>query len=128
MPDVTFPLNSYLVVRARGFRTMRALRLLVIVLGVLLVGGTLALVGAIIMRSQHGSESRGEPRAAASTAAPYDTVLDLPAGAVVKSLQPAGERLVVHIALPDGSQQIVILDLGSGARRGTIELRPNAAP
>lgn len=107
---------------------MRALRLLVIVLGVLLVGGTLALVGAIIVRSQHGSESRGEPRAATSKAAPYDTVLDLPAGAVVQSLQSAGERLIVHLALPDGRQEIVVLDLGSGARRGTIELRPKAAP
>jgi Flp pilus assembly protein CpaB len=103
---------------------MRALRLLVIVLGVLLVGGTLALVGAIIVRSQHGAESR----AAAPKGMPYDTVLDLPAGAVVQTLQTAGERLIVHIALPDGRGEIIVLDLDSGARRGTIELRRNAAP
>jgi len=103
---------------------MRALRLLVIVLGVLLVGGTLALVGAIIVRSQHGAESR----AIAPKGAPYDTVLDLPAGAVIESLQPAGERLVVRLGLPDGREEIIVLDLGSGARRGTMELRPNAPP
>jgi hypothetical protein len=113
---------------------MRALRLLVIVLGVLLVGGTLGLVVAIIVRAPHPSESRSaesrpaesrpEARAPAAAKAPFDTVLDLPAGAVVQSVQSAGARLAIHLALPEGGQQIVILDPGSGARIGTIELRP----
>jgi hypothetical protein len=109
---------------------MRALRLLVIVLGVLLVGGTLGLVVAIIVRAPHPSESRpaeSRPEARAPAAAavvPFDTVLDLPAGAVVQSVQSAGARLAIHLALPEGGQQIVILDPGSGARIGTIELRP----
>jgi hypothetical protein len=107
---------------------MRALRLLVIVLGVLLVGGTLALVGAIIVRSQHPSESRPnlqvEARGTVAKATPFESALDLPAGAVIQAVEPAGERLIVHLALPDGRQQIVVLDLGSGARSGTIELRP----
>ena len=105
---------------------MRALRLLVIVLGVLLVGGTLALVGAIIVRSSQPSQPRGAaPRVAPSSAAsPYDAVLDLPVGAVIQSLHPAGDRLVLRLVLPDGREQIVVFDLGSGARSGTIELRP----
>jgi hypothetical protein len=97
----------------------------VIVLGVLLVGGTLGLVVAIIVRAPHPSESRPEARAtAAAKGAPFDTVLDLPSGAVVQSVQSAGARLAIHLALPEGGQQIVILDPGSGARIGTIELRP----
>jgi uncharacterized iron-regulated membrane protein len=104
---------------------MRGLRLLVIVLGVLLLGGTLALVVAIIVRVPHPSESRAESRAAAPPrGAPFDAVLDLPAGAVVQSVGETGARLAVHLVLPDGSQQIVIVDPGSGARIGTIELRP----
>lgn len=104
---------------------MRALRLLVIVLGVLLVGGTLGLVVAIIVRVPHPSESRTEARAVApAKAAPFNAVLDLPTGAVVQAVQPAGAQLAVHLVLPDGAQQIVILDPGSGARIGTIELRP----
>jgi uncharacterized iron-regulated membrane protein len=104
---------------------MRGLRLLVIVLGVLLLGGTLALVVAIIVRVPHPSESRAESRAAAAPrTAPFDAVLDLPAGAVVQSVAETGARLAVHLVLPDGSQQIVIVDPGSGARIGTIELRP----
>ena len=100
---------------------MRALRLLVIVLGVLLVGGTLALVVAIIVRSPHPSESRVPD---AVRLAPYDTVVDLPAGAVIQSIQPAGDRVLVHLVLPSGRQLLVVLDAGSGQRRGTIELRP----
>jgi hypothetical protein len=106
---------------------MRALRLLVIVLGVLLVGGTLALVVAIIMRSPHRSESppADSQRAdSAKLAAPYDTVVDLPAAAAVQSIQPAGDRLFLHLVLPSGRQQIIVLDASSGVRRGTIELRP----
>jgi hypothetical protein len=100
---------------------MRALRLLVIVLGELLVGGTLALVVAIIVRSPRPSESRPS----ASAKLPYDAMVDLPAGAVVQSIQPAGDRVLLHLVLPSGRQQIVVLDAGSGARRGTIELRPS---
>src|SRR5437868_8628459 len=100
---------------------MRGLRLLVIVLGVLLVGGTLALVVAIIVRAPHPSESRPDWRLAATKAAPFETVLDLPAGAVIQSVQSAGARVAVHLVLADGAQQILILDPGSGARIGTIE-------
>ncbi len=103
---------------------MRALRLLVIVLGVLLVGGTLALVGAIIVRSSQPSQPRGVARIPPSAAPPYDTALDLPLGAVVRSIQPVGDRLVVHLVLPEGREKIVVFDLGSGSRTGTIELRP----
>jgi hypothetical protein len=103
---------------------MRGLRLLVIVLGVLLIGGTLALVVAIIVRAPRPSESRPESRLAVPKAAPFDAVLDLPPGAVVQSVQSTGARLALHLVLPDGGQQIVILDPGSGARIGTIELRP----
>jgi hypothetical protein len=105
---------------------MRALRLLVIVLGVLLLGGTLALVVAIIMRSPRPAESRRpDPQPADSAKqAPYDTVVDLPAGAVIQSIQPAGDRVLLHLVLPSGRQQLVVLDPGSGLRRGTIELRP----
>jgi hypothetical protein len=104
---------------------MRALRLLVIVLGVLLVGGTLALVVAIIMRSPRPTESRSSnPQPGAASLTPYDTAVDLPAGSVVQSIQPAGDRVLLHLVLPSGRQQIIVLDQGSGLRRGTIELRP----
>ena len=37
---------------------------------------------------------------------------------------PAGaDRLVLHIMLPDGDRQLLVLDLASGRRLGTIPLR-----
>jgi hypothetical protein len=97
----------------------------VIVLGVLLVGGTLSLIVAIIVRAPHPSQSPAAARAIGqSGAAPFDTAVDLPAGAVIQSIQSAGERLAVHLVLADGGQQIIVFDLGSGARIGTIALRP----
>jgi len=125
MERVAFPSASSVVVSARRPPAMRALRLLVIVLGVLLVGGTLGLVVAIIVRAPHPSESRPESRSpGAPRTAPFDAVLDLPAGAVVHSVQEAGARLAIRLVLPDGGQEIIILDPVSGARLGTIALRP----
>src|SRR5260221_3896922 len=101
---------------------MRALRLLVIVLGVLLVGGTLALVVAIIVRSPRPSESRPPD----SAKLPYDTVLDLPAGDVIESVQPAGVRDLLHLGPPGGKTQNDVLAALNGGRRRTVE--PRASP
>ena len=101
----------------------RALKVLVIVLGILLVGGVVALIAMIVSRGGTATPPRPAvpPRGTA-----YDAVLDLPAGARIVSTQPDGARLVVVLALADGRQQILLLDLASGARLGTIELRGGA--
>jgi hypothetical protein len=99
----------------------RALKILVIVLGVLLVGGVVALIAMIVSRG-----GAGTPRPAAARGAAYDAAIDLPSGARIISTQPDGARLVVMLALADGRRQILLLDLASGARLGTIELRAGA--
>jgi hypothetical protein len=101
----------------------RALKVLVIVLGILLVGGVVALIAMIVAR---GGVATSQPAAALPRGAAYDTVIDLPSGARIVSAQPDGARLVVFLALADGRQQILLLDLASGARLGTIELRGGA--
>jgi hypothetical protein len=99
---------------------MRALKLLVVVMGVLLVAGTAALIAAIIDRASHRaaapplSAARGFERA----------VIDLPAGARVLDSAAADGRLVVRIGLAEGGEQLILIDPASGARLGTIELRP----
>ena len=98
---------------------MRALKALVIVMGVLLVGGTAVLVTELISRASH----RGPVGGSAGPARPFDTVLDLPAGASIREMRPVGERLVLRVGLAGGGEQILLLDIGSGARLGTIELR-----
>lgn len=104
---------------------MRGLKSLVIVLGVLLVGGTLALGGAIIWRVTHPKPSVTSPSgpAAVTLHQPFDRTIDLPSGAEIVSATATGERLILLIGLPGGRRQLVIVDMGSGARLGTIELR-----
>ena len=99
---------------------MRSLKIIVVVLGVALVGGTLTLIGALVWRGSHrapGADPAGTP---------YSAILALPAGAEVESIQTAGDRLVLLIRSPAG-RQMVVLDPRSGRTIGTIALRP-AAP
>jgi hypothetical protein len=104
---------------------VRGLKSLVIVLGVLLVGGMAALVAAIAWRGTHRPpDAVGSDRAAATGRVPFDSVADLPPGADVIAVEAAGERLVVQLRLGSGARQLVIFDLRSGTRLGTIELRP----
>jgi hypothetical protein len=101
---------------------MRALKVLVVVMGVLLVGGTAALIIAIIDRASH---RRAEP--AASPARGFDrTVIDLPEGARVLGTEVVADRLMVRVALAEGAEALILIDPRSGARLGTIELRPAA--
>jgi hypothetical protein len=103
---------------------MRALKLLVVVMGVLLVGGTAALIIAIIDRASHRAATPPAPVAGRG----FDrTVIDLPAGARVLGSEAVGDRLAVRIALAEGGEALILIDPRSGARLGTIELRP-AAP
>jgi hypothetical protein len=99
---------------------MRGLKTLVIVLGVLLVGGTVTLVAAIIWRGSHPADGAA-PRPPAIAGKPFESTLDLPAGAAIAAMETAGERLVLQVALPDGRRQIVIIDMRNGVRLGTIE-------
>jgi hypothetical protein len=98
----------------------RALKVLVIVLGILLIGGVVALVAMIVARS---GTTLPRPAAAPPRGVPYEAAVDRPPGARIVDTQAEGPHLVVTIALPDGRQQILLLDLASGARLGTIELR-----
>jgi len=103
---------------------MRALKALVIVMTVLLVGGTAALIAGLVWRATHHAATRQAATAPPPAAArPFTAALDLPAGASVREMRATGERLVLRIALADGGERLVVLDLGSGARLGTIELR-----
>jgi hypothetical protein len=102
---------------------MRALKLLVIIMGVLLVGGTVALTIAIVQRVNH---RRAAPPPVAGRGFDH-TVIDLPAGARVLGSEAVGDRLAVRIALADGGEALILIDPRTGARLGTIELRA-AAP
>jgi hypothetical protein len=93
---------------------MRGLKTLVIVMGVLLVVGFAALVATIAARVSH----RAPPPATAFTAPP----VALPAGAKIARMSTGPDRIVIAIALPDGTQQLLVIDLQTGRLLGTIPI------
>ena len=97
---------------------MRALKVLVVVMGVMLVVGFGALVVVIA-----GRVSRGGPAAPAAHgfAAPP---IDIPRGARIEAMTAGPDRLILALALPEGGRQLVVIDLAKGIRLGTIELHP----
>lgn len=99
---------------------MRALKVLVVVLGILLVAGVIALVIAIVDRINH-------PRPALEASAATASAIDLPAGANILGTETTGDRLVVRIGLGGGGEEIFIFNLATGARVSTITLRPRPA-
>lgn len=52
--------------------------------------------------------------------APFTATLDMPAGAVIKSVGDAAGRLAVVVTLPGGEERILLLDPANGNLLGTI--------
>ena len=99
---------------------MRALKLLVIVLGVLLAAGVAALAVALVLRLNHGANHD----ALAPVSGGGSAVMTLPPGAKIVSTETSGGRLVARIDLPGGGVELIIFDLANGARIATIDLAP----
>ncbi len=97
---------------------MRALKILVVVMGVMLVVGFAALVAVIA-----GRISRGGPAATAAHRFAGRSI-DIPRGARIEAMTAGSDRLILALVLPEGGRQLVIIDLASSAPLGTIELNP----
>ena len=94
---------------------MRALKILVVVMGVMLIGGFALLVAIVAGRLPRGASV---PRSFAATA------IDIPRDARIGAMTAAGtDRLVLELVLPGGGRQLIVIDLATGARLGAIELR-----
>jgi hypothetical protein len=96
---------------------MRALKILVVVMGVMIVAGFTALVVAIAERTS----SSGSPAARSAFAS---GPIDIPRGARIEAMTTGGDRLIVGLQLPDSNRQLLIIDLATGVRIGAIELHP----
>jgi hypothetical protein len=96
---------------------MRSLRIVVVVMGVMLIGGFLLLVAVVAGRLPRGGDI---PRSFAAT------TIDIPRDARIGAMTAGTDRLVLELVLPEGERQLLVVDLATGARLGTIELR--AAP
>jgi hypothetical protein len=89
---------------------MAALKVLVVVMGVLIVAGIGAIVWGIATRLD-----LSRPRFA-------DGRIELPAGAKVVDMAASGERLVLRVALPDAGERLIVVDLSRVRQLGALEL------
>ena len=108
---------------------MRSLKVLVVVMGVLLVAGIIALGFAVQYRTNHPREPQPVtgPAGIGPAGAANATTLDLPQGAKVVGAEASGDRLVVRVDLSTGGEELIIVNLATGAPVATVTLRPKPA-
>jgi hypothetical protein len=106
-------------------KVQRALVFVVVLLGLLIVAGLVAVIGRVLYLS---SRSPAQPAAAGSGSdtakverAIAEVPLPLPPGAVVKSTSLFGNRLAVHYEGPEGSA-IVVIDLETKAIIARVQI------
>jgi hypothetical protein len=94
---------------------LRAVKLFVVVGGVLIIAGTATLITLLVKRGTHLAEAPAPPTAAASAA--------VPAGGEITGASLAGHDLILLGRAPAG-QFVLVVDPASGARRRLLWLAP----
>ena len=104
-------------------RQVRLLKIAVIVMGVLLVGGFAFVLAAIVYQASHLGQAR--MGSAASLDPAQGPGIDLPVGrdASVAALSLDGDRLALHLTSSSGAE-IVVIDLASGKVVARVRLKP----
>ena len=105
-------------------RQVRILKIAVIVMGVLLVGGFAFVLAAIVYQASHPAQ---DATLTGAQAVPGEGALSIdlpvPAGAAVTAMSLDGNRLAVHLNGPAGPE-IAVIDLASGKVVAHVRLRP----
>jgi hypothetical protein len=99
-------------------RQVRALKIAVIVMGILLVGGFAFVLAAIVYQASKGGQS-----AAGSGPAGSETALPIPKDATIAAMSLDGDRLALHLTSAAGPE-IVVIDLKSGSVISRVKLSP----
>jgi hypothetical protein len=104
-------------------RQVRILKIAVIVMGVLLVGGLAFVLAAIVYQASRPAQDAG---VTAAQAVPGQGALSIdlpvPAGAAVSAMSLDGNRLAVHLDSPAGPE-IAIIDLATGKVVAHVRLK-----
>jgi hypothetical protein len=102
---------------------VRALKILVIVLGVLLILGFFTIVARLVYLAARP----GPPGAVPAAGLGAKPSLELPAGAHVRAIALSGDRLAVHYEAPVGGG-IAVLDIATGRTLARVQLHGPGAP
>lgn len=100
---------------------VRALKFLVIAMGVMIVVGLLTVIGRIVYLASTGP--RQAAVASSSIRLAPSVKLALPAGAHIRQVSLSGDRLAVHYETASGTG-IALINLASGAIVSRIEVVP----
>ena len=100
---------------------VRALKIAVVVMGVMIVLGVLTVIGRIVYLGSQPSRQASISQSSARL--PPLTRLALPQGAHVKQVSLSGDRLAVYYESA-GSTGIAIVDLASGAVLSRVDVVP----
>ena len=114
------------------------LKIIVIVLGVLIAAGLVVIGLKLVEKGNELAELTSEDDDAVAegadagampeaTAIPAPGDLGLPPGSQVRRMTAAGHRLILVVAVPDGGERIVIVDLRSGGTVANIGLEDVSA-
>ena len=95
---------------------MKAVKLAVLVMGILILLGTAVIVGTVIKRATSGA-----PTAATGSAA-YVALLDEPPGTAISAIVPVQDRLAVHLHGGGGPDRVLLIDPATGAVTGRVSL------
>ncbi len=106
---------------------IKVLKAVVTTLGLLIVL-SLGIVAYGVARKFTGPpETAAVTAAATAVAQPAefgDVRIDIPPGARLAVSETVGNRLLLHFDMADGSRRIVVIDLASGRRLGTLLVAP----
>jgi hypothetical protein len=104
-------------------RQVKVLKIAVIVMGLLLVGGFAFVLAAIVYQASRGGQGSGSAAGADGVPRGGEAELAIPKDASVGSLALDGNRLAFKID-SRGSSEIVVVDLSTGKILARIKLRP----
>lgn len=99
-------------------RQVRVLKIAVIVMGILLVGGFAFVLAAIVYQASGGGQG-----GAGAGVAGVETDLPIAKDATVTSLALDGDRLALHLNSP-GGPEIAVVDLKTGKVIARLRLKP----
>jgi hypothetical protein len=101
-------------------RQVQVLKIAVIVMGILLVGGFAFVLAAIVYQASRGGQDRGTSAAVLSG---IEAEIPIPKDATIGSMSLDGDRLALHLNSAAGGE-IVVIDLATGKIMSRIKLQP----
>ncbi len=118
-------------------KNVQRLQILVIALAVVLIAGFIAVIARIAflalqpVDAPNTSAISPTANATGSPDGPNPQTLDLkdvslPTGAKIEHLATGADTLAIHFRLPDGSQQITIIDTATGETRQRLRIRSDS--